>query len=1044
MLKSLISRPATATVISIIIVILGLISLRQLPLETFPDIAPPSVVVNARYPGANAEAVARSVATPLEQALNGVENMIYMTSSSSNDGVLNITVFFEQGTDPDLAAINVQNRVSQATNKLPVEVVQTGISTTKQNNSNIMIIDLTSSNPDYDATFLNNYDLINIVPGIERIPGVGKAQVFGSKDYAMRIWLNPEKLANYDLTPQEVMKSIDQQNLEAAPGKFGEGSDVSFEYTIKYKGKLNEKADYENIVIKTSEEGSVLRLKDVARIELGSLDHAYATSQTLDGNPGIGVAIFQTPGSNANEIQTKILEFMEEAEKDFPEGIEYKVTYSTKRFLDASISQVKHTLIEAFILVFIVVFLFLQDFRSTLIPAITVPVSIIGTFFFMNLFGFTINLLTLFALILAIGIVVDDAIVIVEAVKHKLEEGEKNSKKATVSAMGEITGAVISITLVMSAVFLPIGLIEGPIGVFYKQFAFTLAIAIVLSAVNALTLSPVLCTLFLKPSGNTKVSKSYLGRFSVAFNSNYDVLNEKYTAWVSHLVRKKWIVISGLTAVVVVIIVLENVTPKAFIPTEDQSFVMTAFSLPPGTSLERTKRLTRQASEKLAKQDYMFFNAIVNGSNLIENTVSPSYAASYAILEQPENRGDLKDLNQIMDSIQTTFDELPEGSAFTFSMPTVPGFGNVDALEVVLMDNTGGNLSSFENITRSFIADLQKNEQIEAVFTAFNSNFPQYKLKVDEVMADKLGLSVDQVLETFQAYYGSIYASDFNRFGKYYRVVVQAESNYRSNEESLKNVFAKNNKGEMVPINAVVSLERVFGPEVVTHLNQATSIKLNVKSKKGFSTGDAIKVINNTAKKLPTGYSHEYIGLARQEEESGNQTGFVFAICLIFVYLILISQFESYILPLAVILSLPAGILGVFTFINMVGVTNNIYVQIALIMLIGLLAKNAILIVEFSLQNRRNGTSIVNAAIAGASTRLRPILMTSFAFIAGLIPLYFAGGASAEGNKSIASSAIGGMLFGVVIGVFLVPVLFVIFQNLHERIVQKSQTLITE
>jgi len=662
----------------------------------------------------------------------------------------------------------------------------------------------------------------------------------------------------------------------------------------------------------------------------------------------------------------------------------------------------------------------------------------------MNIFGFTINLLTLFAIVLAIGIVVDDSIVIVEAVQQKLEGGMKDSKKATISAMSEITSAVISITVVMSAVFLPIGLIEGPVGVFYRQFAFTLAIAIVLSAVNALTLSPVLCALFLKPKGKPRKPKNYLERFHAAFNSGYNQINTKYTSWVSFLIKKKLVALSGLLVLILGIVILERVTPKAFIPTEDQSFVMTAFSLPPGASLERTKKLTSAASEKLASKDYMFFNAIVNGSNLIENTVSPSFAASYSILEQPENRGEMKDLNQIMDSIQHTFDDLPEGDAFTFSMPTVPGFGNVDALEVVLMDNTGGNINVFEKVSRTFITSLEKSEEIEAVFTAFNSNFPQYLLEVDEIKAIKFGLTVDQILETMQAYYGSIYTSDFNRFGKYYRVVVQAESQFRQDEASMKNVFAKNKFGKMVPINSVTSLERVFGPEVITHLNQAISIKLNVKAKKGYSTGDAIRLIDDKAELLPLGFSHEFIGLARQEQESGSQTGFVFFICIVFVYLLLISQFESYILPMAVLLSLPAGIFGVFSFINLVGVTNNIYVQISLIMLIGLLAKNAILIVEFSLQNRREGNSIVSSAIAGAKTRLRPILMTSFAFIAGLIPLLFAGGASAEGNKSIASSAIGGMLFGVLLGVLIIPVLFVIFQNIHEQFIKKSKNIIPQ
>ncbi|QGK74282.1 efflux RND transporter permease subunit [Flavobacterium sp. SLB02] len=1036
MLKKIIDRPVTATVISLILVILGFLALEKLPMETFPEIAPPSVVVTARYPGASAEAVARSVATPLEQVINGVENMIYMTSSSSNDGTLTITVYFKLGTNPDQAAINVQNRVSQATNQLPQEVVKTGISTSKQNNSMIMIIDLESTNPNYDSAFLNNYDLINIIPGIQRIQGIGKAQVFGSKDYAMRIWLNPGKLASYQMTAQEVMKAIDHQNIEAAPGKFGEGSPTAFEYTIKYKGKLNKEPDYEDIVIRANPDGSVLRLRDVAKIELGSLDHVYASAQTLDGHPGIGVAIFQTPGSNANDIQIEILKFMEEAKKSFPKGISYRATYSTKRFLDASISQVEHTLVEAFILVFIVVFIFLQDFRSTLIPAISVPVAIIGTFFFMGVFGITINLLTLFALVLAIGVVVDDAIVVVEAVHHKLEHHSTDAKKATISAMGEITGAILSITLVMSAVFLPIGLIEGPVGVFYRQFAFTLAIAIVISAVNALTLSPALCAVLLKNKHAELYEdkhKKGLQRFYELFNIGFHAATKRYTNAVLFLIKRKWLALGGLVLVTILTVVLARNTPQAFIPTEDQSFVMTALSMPPGTSLERTKAVTTEASKKLSKFEGVYFNAMVNGSNLLANSVSPSYAASYTILKQPEERGKVKDINKIMDSIKTVFDGLPEGSSFTYSMPTVPGFGNVDALDVVLKDNAGGSIDKLAQVNDQFIKSLKERKEIAAAFTSFNAKFPQYMLDVDAVKAKQLGLDVSTILETMQAYFGSIYSSDFNRFGKYYRVVVQAEAPFRMDENALNEVYAKNDQGKMVPLKSVVQLKRVFGPEVVTHLNQSTSINLNVQAKKGYSTGDAMKAINEVAETLPLGYSHEYTGMAREEQQAGNQTIFIFGICILFVYFLLSAQYESYLLPLAVILSLPTGIFGVFVFINLIGVTNNIYVQIGMIMLIGLLAKNAILIVEFAVQMRHKGKSLVESALQASALRLRPILMTSFAFIAGLLPLLFAGGATEQGNRSIASGTIGGMFFGVVLGIFIIPVLFIVFQSLHER-----------
>ena len=1037
MLKKIIDRPVTATVISIILVILGALAINELPLETFPDIAPPSVVVSARYPGANAETIARAVATPLEQAINGVEDMSYMTSSSSNDGTLAITVFFKLGTDPDKASINVQNRVSQVTNELPQDVVRTGISTSKQSNSTIMIIDMESKDKKYDGAFLNNYDLINIVPGIQRIPGVSKAQVFGNKDYAMRIWLNPGKLTAYGVTPQEVMTAIDNQNLEAAPGKLGEGSATSFEYTIKYKGKLNEEPDYENIVIRAGNDGTVLRLKDLARVELGSLDHAYATNQTLNGNPGIGVAISQVPGSNANDIQTGVLAFMEQAKRDFPKGIDYRVTYSTKRFLEASIDQVEETLFEAFILVFIVVFIFLQDFRSTLIPAIAVPVSIIGTFFFMNLFGFTINLLTLFALVLAIGIVVDDAIVIVEAVHHKMHHDRLDPKTATASAMSQISGAIIAITLVMAAVFIPIGLIKGPVGVFYRQFAFTLAIAIVLSAINALTLSPVLCAIFLKNTHNDAdiaTDKKGLERFAELFNAGFAAAIQKYSAAIRILVNRKWIPVTGLVIIIISTVILASNTPKAFIPTEDQGMINTAFIMPPGTSLERTRAMTRIASKKLAKMDFVYFESVVNGSNMLSGSVSPSYAAAYSVLKQPKDRGKIKDINQIMDSIRKVFDGLPEGKYFSFAMPTVPGFGNVDALDVVLKDNTSRSLDQFAKVSDHFIAALLKRKEIEAAVTSFSSGFPQYLLEIDDIKTKQLGLETSQVLKTMEAYFGSVYSSDFNRFGKYFRVVVQADMPYRIDEKSLNQVYAKNNTGKMVPLTSVIKLKRVFGPEVVTHLNLANSIALSVQAKRGFSTGDAIKAVNEVAKQLPSGYSHEYIGMAKEEEHAGNQTLFIFGLCMVFVYFLLAAQYESYILPFAIILSIPTGIFGVFVFINFLGVTNNIYVQIALIMLIGLLAKNAILIVEFALHQRHAGSTLTEAAIAGAALRLRPILMTSFAFIAGLLPLFFARGASEQGNKSISSGTIGGMLFGVALGIFIIPVLFVIFQSLHEKV----------
>ncbi|PSL47341.1 HAE1 family hydrophobic/amphiphilic exporter-1 [Chitinophaga niastensis] len=1028
MLKKIIDRPVAATVVSIILLLLGLLALKGLPMETFPDIAPPSVAVSARYPGANAETIARAVAIPLEQVINGVENMTYMSSSSSNDGTLIITIFFKQGTDPDQAAVNVQNRIAQAMNQLPKEVLQAGVITAKQQNGMIMYMDVYATDNRYDGEFINNYVLINLIPQIQRIQGVGKVALYGNKDYAMRIWLNPAQLAAYSITPQEVINAINNQNLEAAPGRLGEGSDVAYEYAIKYKGKLNKEADYENMVIRADANGKIMRLKDVARIELGSLDHVYASAVTTNGRADAGLFVYQVPGSNANEIQTAILELMKRAEKSFPSGIKYHMSYSTKNFLDEAIAQVSHTLIEAFILVFLVVFLFLQDLRSTLIPAIAVPVSIIGTFFFMQLFGLTINLLTLFALVLAIGIVVDDAVVVVEAVHSKLGHG-MSPRNATISAMSEITSAIFSITLVMAAVFLPIGLTDGPVGMFYRQFAFTLAIAIVLSAVNALTLSPALCALLLKEAHpNNKRG------FFQLFNTGFEAVTTKYLKAARFLIHQKWLAFGGLAIVATGALLLVQTTSRAFIPTEDQRTLISTVNLPPGTGYTRMKKLLDSVESAINKMEAVDFTEIVVGENLMSASISPSYGSLYITLKPKKERGKFSDINNITDSINSIFYSFPEGNSFTFNMPTVPGFGSIDGLDVVLKDNTSGDINKLAGQADHFIADLLHRKEIGTAYTSFNANFPQFQLEIDDIKAKQFGLEVSDVLNTMQAYYGSVYASDFNRFGKYYRVVVQADIPYRVDESSMDYIHVKNAYGEMVPIKSVARLQRVFGPEVINHLNQANAITISVQAKKGFSSGDAMKAVNEVAAALPVDFSHEYIGMAREEQAAGSQTVFIFGLCVVFVYFLLAAQYESYILPLAVILSLPTGIFGVFVFIRLMDVTNNIYVQIGLIMLIGLLAKNAILIVEFAVQRRRAGKSLVDAALEAAALRLRPILMTSLAFIAGLLPLLFAKGASEQGNRAIASGAVGGMLFGVILGVFIIPVLFVVFQALHERL----------
>ncbi len=1045
MLKKFIDRPVLATVISILLVILGVIGLVKLPLQQFPDIAPPAVQVTALYPGANAETVLRSVAPSLEESINGVENMIYMSSTASNDGSLVITVYFELGTDPDQAAVNVQNRVAQATSQLPAEVIQAGVTTAKQQNSLIMVTALYSEDEKtYDQTFLTNYAQINIIPEIKRIPGVGQAAIFGgNKDYSMRVWLNPSQMAAYNITPKEVMVAIQDKNLEAAPGKFGENSTESFEYVIKYKGKLTKPSDYENMIIRTNPDGSILRLKDVARIEFGS--YTYGNYTRINGKAGTNIMVIQLPGSNANEIQIAINELMKKAAKSFPKGVKYVSIYNTKVMLDASIDQVKSTLIEAFILVFIVVYLFLQDFRSTLIPAFAVPVAIMGTFFFMSIFGFSINLLTLFALVLAIGIVVDDAIVVVEAVHSKMERGMP-PKAATTSAMSEITGAIISITLVMSAVFLPVGFMEGSTGVFYRQFAFTLAIAIVISAVNALTLSPALAALFLKDnhanhqSNGHPVKTSFKQKFFAGFNHGFNRITNRYLGSLRFLIKYRWASLTGLAAVILVTVWMVKTTPSGFIPSEDQGFIAVSVSMPAGASLDRTVKVLEEAEKILGTVEANREIDGLSGFNMLTQSSSPSFGVLFLNLKPLKERGEISEINDIMNEVRGKLSAIKGANFFVFTFPTVPGFSNIDGLDFVLQDRTGGKLDKFSQVGNNFIAELMKREEIAVAFTSFRADYPQYELEVNDVKAEQLGVSVKDILQTMQAYYGSAQVSDFNRFGKYYRVMVQADKDARSTPESLNSVFVKNHTGEMVPVNTLVKLKRVYGPENASRYNLFNSMGVNAIPKPGYSTGAAIKAVEEVAEKhLPQGYSYEFSGLTREEIISGGQSAVIFALSLLFIYFLLAAQYESYILPWAVILSIPTGVFGVFAAIGLTGISNNIYVQVALVMLIGLLAKNAILIVEFAAQRRRQGKSLLNASLEAARLRLRPIIMTSFAFIAGLIPMMFAIGPSAQGNHSISIAAAGGMLSGVILGLFIIPVLFIIFQYLHEKVSGKPQ-----
>ncbi len=1033
MLQKFIKRPVLSTVISILLVLLGIVSLTKLPITQFPDIAPPAVLVTATYPGASAEVVARSVATPLEEAINGVENMTYMTSNSNNDGTMTLSVFFTAGTDPDIASVNVQNRVAKANSLIPAEVLQAGVSTQKQQNSIIMAIALYSDGS-YDETFLQNYAKINIIPEIQRVHGVGQATIFGTKDYAMRIWLKPDRLASYGLSAQDVLASIREQNLEAAPGKFGEGSKESFEYIIKYKGKLNSNEEYENIILKSNADGSIIRLKDVARVGLGSFN--YSSEAKVGKGPSTGILIYQTAGSNANDILTEVNKIMERVNKDLPKGVMTFVPYSSKEFLDASIKKVIETLIEAFILVFIVVFLFLQDLRFTLIPTIAVPVAILGTFFFMQLFGFTINLLTLFALILAIGIVVDDAIVVVEAVHTKMANEHLPARTATLKSMGEISGAIISITLVMAAVFVPVGFMQGPAGIFYKQFAFTLAIAILISAVNALTLSPALSALLLKNhAASGEKPKGIKDRFFKAFNAGFENLTIRYSNSLRFLIKTKWVALSGLVLITATTVLLVKRTPTGFIPTEDQSIFLYSLSMPPGASLERTKKEVAKVDSIIATVEGIEKSYSVAGMNIITNASSPINALAFTKLKKPGTRGKNEDINAILAEVNQKLSVISAADLFTFTLPTVQGFGNTNGFELILQDRAGGKLEDLSATANGFIGELMKRPEIMYAFTTFNTGNPQYKLNIDEQKAKQLGVSISDLLQTFQTFYGSLQAGDFNKFGKQYKVVLQSDISYRIDPETLNNVQVKNNLGEMVPVTGIVSLEKVYGPETVTRNNLFNAVTINGVPKPGYSSGEALKAVEETAAAfLPRGYAYEWGGLTREEQQSGSQTTIIFLMSVVFVYFLLAAQYESYLLPFAVILSVPTGLLGVFLSIGLAGIENNIYVQVGLIMLIGLLAKNAILIVEYAVQRRKAGLSIYHAAIEASRLRLRPILMTSFAFIVGLIPLLSATGASAMGNRSIGTGAVGGMLTGVLLGIFIIPVLFSVFQLLQEKV----------
>ena len=1029
MLRRFIERPVLSTVISILIVLLGILGLLNLPVSQYPEIAPPTVRVSASYPGASAEVVMNSVIVPLEEAINGVEDMTYMTSTSTNNGSATIQIFFEQGTDPDLAAVNVQNRVARATSLLPQEVTQSGVTTSKQQNDQVLIFGLYSDNESFDQVFLQNYAEINLIPALKRVNGVGSAMAFGDSEYSMRVWLKPDVMKAYGLVPQDVFNAISQQNIEAAPGQFGQRGDQAFQYVIRYTGKLKTEHEFDNIIIKYDDKGKILYLKDVARIELGA--RSYTSTFRFNGKPSVGVAIYQTSGSNAQEVIQSCLEVLDAASDNFPQGVHYAELVNANDFLNASIKKVISTLIEAFILVFIVVFIFLQDFRSTLIPAIAVPVAIVGTFFFLNLFGFSLNLLTLFALLLAIGIVVDDAIVVVEAVHAKMEETKQSAMDSTLSAMGEISGAIVSITLVMSAVFIPVTFITGSSGIFYQQFGITLAVSIVLSAVNALTLSPALCALFLKPHDSEEKKKSFLQRFYGHFNTAFNSLTSKYVGSLKFFNRHKWVPITGTIAFVGLLFYLMFSMPTGFVPNEDTGTIFADITLPPASSLERSAEVATQIDSILQTTDGVANTLRMTGNSLL-NGQGSSYATVIVKLAPWDERD--RNIQEILGELWGKVAGVKEAQIIFFASPTIRGFGIGNGFSIELQDRSGGEINQLGDVTQEFLQKLNARKEIQYATTSFKTIYPQYMLSVNKEKALKAGITVNDIMSAMQGYYGGVYADNFNRFGKQYRVMVQADIRYRSNKETLNKVFVRTAAGEMAPITEFITLDRVYGPESINRFNLYTAVSITGSPSEGYSSGDAIAAVEEVAKELPTGYYYDYSGVTREELKAGNQAVYVFLLCVVFVYFLLCAQYESYLLPLAILISLPFGLAGSFIFAQIFGIDNNIYLQISLIMLIGLLAKNAILIVEFAVQRRKAGMTIVQAALEGAQARLRPILMTSFAFIAGLIPLLLSTGAGAIGNHSIAAGAIGGMLVGTLFGVPVIPILFILFQTLQEKV----------
>ena len=1044
MYKLFIKRPILSGVISVIFICLGALAINSLPITQFPDIVPPSVTVTARYTGASADVMSKTVATPLERAINGVPGMTYMTTVCTNDGMSLTTIYFKVGTDPDVAAVNVQNRVTTVLDELPEEVIRAGVVTEKEVNSMLMYLNIMSTDSAHTEQFVYNFADINILRELKRIDGVGFVEIMGSRDYAMRVWLNPNRLAAYNMSPQDVTEAIRSQNLEAAPGKTGISSDKlpqQLQYTLQYTGKFSTPEEYGEIVLKALSDGSVLRLKDVAEIEFDSED--YNMVSMTDGKPSASIMIKQRPGSNAREVIQNIKTRMEEIkESSFIPGMEYNISYDVSRFLDASISSVLRTLLEAFILVFIVVFILLHVLGSTLIPAIAVPVSLIGTFFFMQMLGFSINMLTLFALVLAIGIVVDNAIVVVEAVHVKMNEEHMSPYKASVAAMKEIGGAIVAITLVMSAVFVPVGFMSGTVGIFYQQFSLTLAVAIVLSGVNALTLSPALCAMLLKPHVK-KENPGLVDRFFKAYNKAYFRFEEKYRLGLHRFLGRKFWTYATLILFLLATVGINQILPTGFIPNEDQSMIYVNVNTPPGATLERSEAVLNKIQADLLPLDEIESISTLAGYSLMTETEGASFGMGMINLKPWDERE--QTAAELMEVYARRVSHIKDGEIQFFLPPSVPGFGNASGFELRLQDKTNGSFQQTADVANELVDRLNADPRLRGVTSGFNPNFPQYLLKVDLDKAAKLGVDVNESMETLQSYIGSFYSSNFIRFGQMYKVMLQASPEYRMDPDDVYRLFAKNRDGNMVPYSNFLTMERIFGPSQITRYNMFTSSLITGEAEAGVSSGEVIQAVEEIAKEtLPRGYEIEWSGVSREEKDSGGQTLMIFGICLLFVYLLLAAQYESLLLPFPVILSLPAGVFGSYAFLTLLGLENNIYAQVALVMLIGLLGKNAILIIEMANQYRKSGMSVLDAALKGGLSRLRPILMTSFAFICGLIPLMFASGAGALGNRSIGTAAAGGMFIGTFVGIFLIPGLYVIFESLATRLRRGKTSYVEE